>query len=121
MPVTAKFSREFYERFGDRVVNELVDWFNNVDSTYRSDLKETNEANFARFDAKMEQRFAESDARVDRRFAELETRLEKRFAAVDVRLAQMETTLERGLKEQSRWMIAAWATLLIPIIGLWTR
>jgi len=25
MPVTAKLSREFYDRFGDKVVDELVD------------------------------------------------------------------------------------------------
>ena len=39
--------------------NELVDWFNAVDETYRSELREINELNFARFDAKQEQRLAE--------------------------------------------------------------
>jgi hypothetical protein len=38
---------------------ELVEWLNQVDSTYRSELKELNEVNFARFDAKLEQRIAE--------------------------------------------------------------
>jgi hypothetical protein len=28
-----------------------VDWFNAVDATYRSDLRELNELNFSRFDA----------------------------------------------------------------------
>ena len=28
MPVTAKLSRKFYERFGDDLTNELVEWFN---------------------------------------------------------------------------------------------
>jgi len=28
MPVTAKLSREFYEKFGNTVVDELVSWFN---------------------------------------------------------------------------------------------
>jgi hypothetical protein len=41
------------------VANELVDWFNAVDLTYRADLRELNELNFARFDAKLEQRLAE--------------------------------------------------------------
>jgi hypothetical protein len=36
-----------------------VDWFNAVDSTYRADLRELNELNFARFDAKLEQRLAQ--------------------------------------------------------------
>ena len=53
MPVTAKLSKLFYDRLGEQVANELVDWFNQVDATYRSDLRELNELNFARFDAKL--------------------------------------------------------------------
>ena len=59
MPVTAKLSKRFYDVLGEDVANELVDWFNAVDSTYRADLRELNELNFARFDAKLEQRLAE--------------------------------------------------------------
>ena len=59
MPVTARLSRKFYETFGEDVTKELVDWFNSVDATYRADLRELNELNFARFDAKLEQRLAE--------------------------------------------------------------
>src|SRR5436190_19749093 len=59
MPVTAKLSRKFYEKFGDELTNELVEWFNQVDATYRAALRELNELNFARFDAKLEQRMAE--------------------------------------------------------------
>ena len=56
MPVTAKLSLLFYEKLGEQVATELVEWFNSVDATYRSDLRELNELNFARFDAKLEQR-----------------------------------------------------------------
>lgn len=62
MPVTARFSRGFYEKLGDEVVNELVDWFNQVDATYRSELRELNELNFARFEAKLGQRLGELKA-----------------------------------------------------------
>ena len=34
-------------------------WFNAVDATYRAELRELNESNFARFDAKLGQRIAE--------------------------------------------------------------
>lgn len=51
--MTAKLSRKFYERFGDELTNELVEWFNLVDATYPSELRELNELNFARFDAKL--------------------------------------------------------------------
>ena len=51
MPVTVKLSRKFYERLGDDIADELVDWFNAVDATYKADLKETNELNWERFKA----------------------------------------------------------------------
>ena len=94
MPVTAKLSRRFYEKFGDEVTNELVEWFNSVDADYRSQLRELNESNFARFDAKVEQRFAESDARLERRFVAADVKLEQRFAASDSRVI--------------RWMFTFW-------------
>ena len=64
MPVTARLSRKFYETFGEDVTNELVDWFNSVDATYRSDLREMNELHFARFDAKLEQRLAQLESKL---------------------------------------------------------
>ena len=66
-------SRRFYDRFGDEIANELVDWFNTVDATYRSDLKEINDANFSRFMSSVDQRFAEQNARFEKRFSELRT------------------------------------------------
>ncbi len=53
MPVTAKLSRKFYDTLGDDVANELVTWFNAVDLTYRTDLRELNELNHGRFMAKL--------------------------------------------------------------------
>jgi hypothetical protein len=62
MPVTAKLSRKFYDTFGDEIANELVEWFNQVDATYRADLLQLNELNFDRFDAKLDQRITQSGA-----------------------------------------------------------
>jgi hypothetical protein len=59
MPITARLSRKFYERFGDEITDELVNWFNSVDATYRTDLRELNERNYERFDARLEQRLAQ--------------------------------------------------------------
>jgi len=75
MPVTAKLSRGFYEKLGDELANELVEWFNQVDATYRTDLRELNELNFARFDAKLEQRVAELRAEIRVGLQTLETKL----------------------------------------------
>ncbi|MFQ5704623.1 MAG: hypothetical protein ACE5HT_11435 [Gemmatimonadales bacterium] len=59
MPITAKFSRQFYAKLGHDIADELVDWFNNVDATYRSEFRELFAVHFAQFDAKLEQRLAE--------------------------------------------------------------
>ncbi len=59
MPVTARLSRKFYETFGDDLTNELVELLNQVDMNYRSELRELNELNFARFEGKLDQRIAE--------------------------------------------------------------
>ena len=100
MPVTARLSRKFYEKLGDDLANELVEWFNMVDATYRGDLRDLNELNFARFDAKLEQRVAKLDAKIDalqarveQRLAEMETRLTRRL--FNFWIAQAATTAGR--------------------------
>lgn len=136
MPVTAKLSLAFYEKLGENVANELVDWFNAVDATYRSDLRELNELNFARFDAKVEQRLAalESrlDARIDRLAAALEGKLgsqvaahafaqiNARFDQIDAKFTVTETkfdaVLQKGLRQQMGWMILMWITTIAALI-----
>ena len=96
MPVTAKLSQKFYEKFGDEITNELVNWFNDVDATYRGDLRELNELNFARFDAKLEQRLAE-----------LKAELRAEIQAVRADLV--------------KWMFVFWAPTALAVVGLLLR
>jgi len=67
MPVAAKLSREFYDRFGDKVVDKLVGLLNDMEATFRAELRDLNEENFRRFEAKLEQRVSElgSELRVE--------------------------------------------------------
>jgi anti-sigma-K factor RskA len=115
VPVTAKLSRQFYEKLGDDVANELVEWFNSVDATYRSDLRELNELNFARFDAKLEQRLAQLDAKLEQRiggvYADLRAEMREGFARVDQRFAEFETKLTKRL-------FAFWVTQAATTVGL---
>ncbi len=105
MPVTARLSKLFYDRLGEEIAQELVDWFNSVDATYRANLRELNEFNFARFDAKLEQRVATLDAKFGERLAELRAQLreevrdlikaglvpfEARLTAVETRMTALE-------------------------------
>jgi|ERR1043166_4527233 hypothetical protein len=104
MPVTVKLSRKFYEAFGDDIANELVEWFNKVDATYRGDLRELNELNFARFDAKLEQRIAELGA-------ELRGEIVRQGADFQQRLADQRAEL-------IKWMFIFWAGTIVPLAGL---
>src|SRR5438046_151859 len=111
MPVTARLSKLFYERLGESVTNELVDWFNQVDAAYKSDLKELNDRNWARFEARLDQRLAEVAAQLD--------------GKIERTTADLRVSLEKGLKEQTRFLFGAWAALfaglLAAIIPLWFR
>lgn len=122
MPVTAKLSRSFYERLGDEIANELVDWFNAVDATYRNDLRELNELNFQRFDDRVERRFAEFQAKIEQRLTQFETKIEQRLAEHRVEVAAELASLRGALADQRaellRWMFAFWAATLIPLAGL---
>jgi hypothetical protein len=82
---------------GDDIANELVDWFNAVDLTYRSDLRELNELNFARFEAKLEQQLAELRAEL---------------------LTDLRTEIAGLRTELVRWMFPFWVSTMLGIAGL---
>lgn len=143
--VTAKLSLAFYEKLGEAVANELVDWFNAVDATYRADLRELNELNFARFDAKVEQRLSALESRLEARISQSEARLtarmdridarfeqiEARFQATDQRIedrfslteervgaaiARLDASLQKGLRQNLQWTITMWVSVLVALI-----
>jgi hypothetical protein len=140
VPVTAKLSKLFYERLGDQVANELVDWFNRVDEANRADLRELNDLNFARIEAKfasksdladlkselkseMKAGFGELRARMDTmapRSAIGELKAELREARLETKadIAELREFLERRLGEQTRWTAGALLAMMIPMIGI---
>jgi hypothetical protein len=89
MPVTAKLSRRFYEKFGDELTIELVEWLNQVDAAYRSDLRELNDRNSARLDA----RFDAFEAKLEAKLARLEGGLLARIGMAERRLARLTLML----------------------------
>jgi len=111
VPVTAKLSKRFYETFGDDIANELVDWFNKVDATYHSELRELNEINFARFDAKLEQRIAEVKAE-----------LRQEIGGVRGEVGSLRADLQTGLanlrSELLKWMFLFWVTTIGGLVAL---
>jgi len=137
MPVTARLSRAFYDRLGEDVANELVEWFNAVDATYRADLRQLNELNYARFDARVGERFseikteiAEFRAEMEARFARMQAEMDARFASADAKSEQRVGSLVAELKGELRsetarvradlikWMFVFVATATLAVLGL---
>jgi hypothetical protein len=122
MPVTAKLSRAFYDRFGDDIVAELVEWLNQVDAAYRSDLRDMIDANNLRIDARFEQLRAEvradiseSAASIRRELVEshasLRTDMNQGFAALSIQLAGVRADL-------MKWSFGFWVGAVLAIAAL---
>ena len=82
-----------------------MEWFNAVDLTYRADLRDFNELNFARFDAKLEHRLTEFETRVDRRLLELDQKIEHRTLSLRADMVQSIAGLRA---EMIKWMFVFW-------------
>lgn len=99
MPITAKLSRQFYEKLGDEVTNELVTWLNAVDDSYRQEFKDLFAANFGRLEAEMF----------------------RHRAQLDVKLAQLEARLRVEISETKaglvRWMLGFWVAQVAVTIS----
>jgi hypothetical protein len=134
--VTAKLSQKFYEKLGEDITNELVNWFNAVDATYRADLRDLNEVNFARFDAKLEQRLVELDAKWGTRWSELDAKLGQRLVELDAkwgtRWSELDAKLEQRMAELRaelhvelhqvkvdlvKWMFGFWVPTALALVG----
>ncbi len=91
MPV-AKLSREFYDRFGDKVTDELVNCLNSIEASYRAEIKDLFAAHFGRFEEKLERRLAE-------------LRVEIHSVKADV----------------IKWTFVFWAPVALAVIGLYFK
>lgn len=108
MPVTAKLSRKFYEQFGDDIASEFVDWFNAVDATYQTQLREINELNWERFKTALQ---AEGAAIRSELRGEFHTGLATTEKSLGKEIQQMHRDLQK-------WMFIYWCGSIIALYGL---
>jgi hypothetical protein len=131
MPVTPTFSEDFYKKLGHGIAEEFVNWFNQAHIAFRTDLKELNELNYARFESKLEQRIAELRATLREELAQMGAALRQEIAAVEAKLSgQIATVAARGdnklatlqaevqsLKTMVRWLFGFWAASTVTILA----
>ena len=115
MAIATNFSKGFYDKLVHEVVEEMVNWFNQTDVEYRTQLRDLNDRNYARFEANLEQRFSEQDAKWGERFGALEMAIERRFSEQDVK---WERRQNEQFSHLLKWMFVFWSTSLVSMIGL---
>lgn len=106
-----------------------MEWFNQVDATYRTELRDLNDRNFARFDAKLEQRLAELRAELREGMTRVDLSLRQEIATVDASLrTEMRVGFANLRADLLKWMFVYWvgsavttAGLVLTVVGLLRR
>jgi hypothetical protein len=111
MPITAKLSRQFYEKLGDEVTNELVTWLNAVDDSYRREFRDLFDANFGQVRAEMAQLRAEMRGEMSMLRGELSQLRAELRADVKARVGEAE-------KRLIGWMFTLWVGQVAVTIGV---
>ncbi len=109
MPV-AKLSREFYDRFGDKVTDELVNCLNSIENSYRAEIKDLFAAHFGRFEEKLERHTTETAAH----FGRFEEKFEHRLAATK---AELRVEIQSVKADLIKWTFVFWAPVALALIG----
>ena len=119
MPVTARLSEKCDDAWGKQQAQDPVDWFDQVEATYRADFRELNELNFARLDAKFEQRIGALDAKLQQQIAALDARLEQWIAEaraeLEAEIADVTTAQTAERAGLLKWMFIFWAGTVVPV------
>ncbi len=100
MPV-AKLSREFYEKFGDKLTDELVNCLNSIETGYRGELRDLFDAHFGRFEEKLEHRLAETTAQLRTEFRDEIARLREEVHDEIAQLREQVHDESAGLRTET--------------------
>ncbi len=118
MAITARLSHKLHQTLGDEAAEDLVNWMQQVDAQ-RAELRELNDLNFSRVDARFDARFTEarhatqadlSDLRhtMQADLAELRQEMNVGFAESRQEMARLETRLERRIGDLIKWSFVFW-------------
>ena len=118
MPVTAKLSRRFYEQLGDDIAGELVDWFNAVDATYQSQLREMNELNWERVKATLQAESATMRAGLADLRSEFIATISTTSKEQSSEIAKLRREMDATGTKLLKWMFVYWCGSVIALAVL---
>jgi hypothetical protein len=104
--ITARLSRKLHQALGDEAGEDLVTWMQQVD-VQRVELRELNELNFARF-----------DARLSASVAELRREMQAGFGSLHQDMGSLEVRLERRINDLLKWSFVFWVGAVGAIAAL---
>ena len=81
-----------YERFGDKLTDELVNCLNSIEGSYRAELRDLFDAHFGRFEEKLERR-----------------------------LADLRVELHSTKADMLKWSVGLWVPVTLAVIGLYFK
>src|SRR5438046_10560036 len=116
MPV-AKLSREFYEKFGDKLTDELVNWLNSIEAAYRAGLRELVDAHFGRCEEKLERRLLDTKAELG--IAKAELGIAK--AELGIKIEHLRVELHSTKADVLKWSLGLWVPVALAVIGLYFK
>lgn len=110
MPITAKLSRKLYETFGEQAAGDMVDWMQRVDAQ-RAELRELNELDFARLDARLD--------RLEERFNQFGREMHAQFAQLEVAIVgRLEAKIGQRTADLMKWSFMFWVGAVAAIAAL---
>src|SRR6266511_3734609 len=121
MAITARLSHKLRQTLGDAAAEDLVNWMQQVDAQ-RVELRELNELNFSRIDARlaeaatradltqarqeMQSGFARSDAKLAESDGDVRQEMQSGFARSDAKLADLRQEMQSGFARSDAQLAA---------------
>ena len=112
MAISPHLHRKLREALGADAGDDLVNLLEVAQAT-RGDIAELRQ--------ETRLRFAETDAKFPVLKAELQGNIKELERSTQTAVVDVRAALERGLKEQTRFLILAWSVLLAMMAGLYAR
>jgi hypothetical protein len=112
MPISPHLRRKLQETLGADIADYLVTSIERMDASQgdTGELRHEMQLGFARIDARFQQ--------VDARFQQTHDHWSDVLATNQ---AKIESLLEKGLREQTRFFFLAWSVFLAAIVGLYAK
>jgi hypothetical protein len=122
VPITAKLSNKFYEKLGDEVANELVDWLNLVDTSYRQEFKDLFDANFRRLESEMAGLRVHLESEMRGLREHVEARVTGLEGVMSARMSGLEDRLDVKLEKQKSallfWNFVFWIGTIGALVAM---